>query len=71
MISCSNASIAVIINCCLLDILLFSVLIYSQISITRTSLGPWKFVQDMGSSSQCELIMKPGQEANGDNLGNF
>ena len=25
--------------------------IYSQTSMARTSLGPWKFVRDMGSSS--------------------
>ena len=41
---------------------------YSQTSIARTSLGPWKFVREMDSSSQCDLIMAPGQEANGDNL---
>ena len=34
-----------------------------------TSLGPWKFVLDMGSSSHCGLIIAPDQEANGDNLG--
>ena len=28
-----------------------SILIYSRTSITRTSLEPWKFVRDMGSSS--------------------
>ena len=42
---------------------------YSQNPMTGTSLGPWKFVRDMGSSSQWGLIMTPGQEANGDNLG--
>ena len=26
--------------------------LYSQISMARTSLGPWKFVREMGSSSQ-------------------
>ena len=35
----------------------------------QTSLGPWKFVLDMGSSSHWELIIAPGQEVNGDNLG--
>ena len=43
---------------------------YSWTSITRPPLGPWKFVRDVGSSSHWGLIMKPGQEANGDNLGN-
>ena len=42
---------------------------YSQTSVTRTSLGPWKFVRDMGSSSHWGLIMAPVQEANTDNLG--
>ena len=37
--------------------------------MARTSLGPWKFVRDMGSYSHWELIMVPGQEANSDNLG--
>ena len=29
----------------------------------------WKFVLDMGSLSHWGLIIAPGQEANGDNLG--
>ena len=29
----------------------FKVLKYSQTSMARTSLGPWNFVRDMGSSS--------------------
>ena len=37
--------------------------------MARTSLGPWKFVRDMGSSSHGGLIMAPVQEANRDNLG--
>ena len=36
--------------------------------MAQTSLGPWKFVRDMGSSSHWGLIMEPGQEANCDNL---
>ena len=36
--------------------------------MARTSLGPWKFVRDMGSSSHWGLIMAQGQEANGDKL---
>ena len=42
---------------------------YSQTSMARTSLGPWKFVRNMGSSSHWGLIMTPLQEANSDNLG--
>ena len=42
---------------------------YSRISMARTSLGPWKFVRDMGSSSHWGLIMAPVQEANSDDLG--
>ena len=42
--------------------------IYSQTSLDRTSLGLRKFIREMGSSSQWDLIMAPGQEANGDNL---
>ena len=42
---------------------------YSRTAMARTSLGPWKFVRDMGSSSHWGLIMAPSQEANGDNLG--
>ena len=42
---------------------------YSRTSVTRTSLGPWECVRDMGSSSHCGLIVAPGQEENGDNLG--
>ena len=34
--------------------------------MARTSLGPLKFVLDMSSSSQCGLIIAPGQEANDD-----
>ena len=30
-----------------------------------------KFIQDMGSSSHCGLIMALGQEANGDSFGVF
>ena len=37
--------------------------------MARTSLGPLKFVRDMGSSSHWGLIMAQGQEANGDKLG--
>ena len=43
---------------------------YSQTSMARTSLGPWKFVREMGSSSQWDLIMAPGQETNGYIFGN-
>ena len=32
---------------------------YSRTSMARTSLGPWKFVRDMGSSSHLGLIMAP------------
>ena len=42
---------------------------YSQTSMVRTSLGPWKFVLIMGSSNHLELIMVLGQKANDDNLG--
>ena len=40
-----------------------------QTSMARMSLGPWKFVRDMGSLHHLGLIMAPGQVANGDNLG--
>ena len=43
--------------------------IYSQTSMAGTSLGPWEFVRNMGSTSYWGLIMAPGQEAKGDNLG--
>ena len=43
--------------------------LYSQTSIIRTSLGLWKFVLDIGSSSQWEVIKAPGQEADMDILG--
>ena len=39
--------------------------------MARTSLGPWKFVRGMGTSSHWGLIMAPVQEANGDNSGVF
>ena len=39
--------------------------------MARTSLGPWKFIQDMGSSNHWGLIMVAGKEANGDNLGSL
>ena len=39
--------------------------------MARTSSEAWKFVQDMGSSNHCGLIMASGQEANSDNLGNL
>ena len=41
----------------------------SKTSVVRTSLGPWKFIREMGSSNHRGLIMAPYQEANGDNLG--
>ena len=37
--------------------------------MAQTSLGPWKFVRNMGSSSHCGLVMAPVQEVNSDNLG--
>ena len=42
--------------------------IYSQTAMSQTSLGPWKFVPDMSSSSHRGWITAPGQEANEDNL---
>ena len=42
---------------------------YIRTLMARTSLGPWEIVRDMGSSSHWRLIMVPGQEANGGNLG--
>ena len=44
---------------------------YSRTLMARTSLGPWKFVRDIGSSSHLGLIMAQGQEANGDKLSCF
>ena len=44
-------------------------ILYSRISMARTSLGPWKFIRNMGSLSHWGLIMAPVQEANSDNLG--
>ena len=51
---------------------------YSRTSMARASLGPWKFIRDMGSSSHvimapvimAVVIMAPVLEANSDNLGN-
>ena len=37
--------------------------------MARISLGPWKFVGDACCLSHSGLIMAPGQEANGGNLG--
>ena len=48
---------------------MFTRVIYSRTSSGRTSLGPWKFVSDMGISSHEGIIIAPGQEANGDYLG--
>ena len=39
---------------------------YSQTSIAQTSLGPWKFVLDIGSLSHRGLLMEPGLDAKGD-----
>ena len=47
----------------------FTQKIYSQTSMAQTSLGPWKFFQDLSSSSHWGLIMVPDQEVNDDNLG--
>ena len=41
----------------------------SNFKLTPTSLGPWKFALDMGSSNHWRLIIALGQEANGGNLG--
>ena len=49
----------------------FSMKTYSRTSMAWTSLGPLKFVWDMGSSSHWELIKAPAQEANSNNLGIF
>ena len=49
----------------------FVTAIYSRTSTARTSLGPWKCVRDMGSSSHWGLIMVPSQKVNVDNLGIF
>ena len=37
--------------------------------MAHPSLGPLKFVRDMGTLSHRSLIMTPSQEANGYNLG--
>ena len=42
--------------------------LYSRNSMAWTSLGPWRFVRNMGSSSHWGWIMVQGQEAIGDNL---
>ena len=44
---------------------------YSLTSMAWISLGPWKLLLDMGSSNHWWLILVPGQEANGDNLGKY
>ena len=41
-------------------LLSFCILIHSRTSMTRTSLGPLKFVLDMGSSSHLGIIVAPG-----------
>ena len=43
----------------------------SKTSVVQTSLGPWKFIQEMGTSNHRGLIMAPCQEANSDNLGSL
>ena len=42
---------------------------YSGTPMAQTSLGPTKFVLDMGSSRHRELIIVPDQETNGNNVG--
>ena len=37
--------------------------------MAETAFEPWKFVLDMDSWSHWGLIIVPGQETNGDNLG--
>ena len=37
--------------------------------MAKTSLGPWKFVLDMGISKCSGFIIETGLEANEDNLG--
>ena len=41
---------------------------YRRTSMARTSLGPWNFVLDIGSSSHSGLTIGSDQEANGDNF---
>ena len=60
----------VIINCGS-EINKWTISIYSRTSMVQTSLGPWKFVRDMGTLSQWGLIMTPGQGAQSDNLGKY
>ena len=44
---------------------------YSRTSLARTCLGQWIFIRDMGSSSHWGLIIAPGLEAYGDNVGKY
>ena len=39
--------------------------------MAQISLGPWRIIRDVASSSNLVLIMAAGQEANGDNLGKY
>ena len=41
---------------------------YNRTSVARTSLEPWKIIQDTGSSRHWGVIMAQSQEAKGDNL---
>ena len=54
---------------CLYNSHMDAVLIYSRTSVTRTSVGPQKFVLDMASSSHSGLIIAPVQESKGDSSG--
>ena len=52
-------------KCLIWSYVAYSKFMYSRTSVARTSLGSWKFVRDMGSSSHWGLIIAPGQEAAG------
>ena len=45
--------------------------IYSRPLMAQTSLGLWKFILEMVISSHRGLIIAPGEEANGHNLGMY
>ena len=53
------------------EVSFFTVVFKTEGHTVEPQLGPWKFIPDMGSSSQWGLIITSGQEENGDNLGIF
>ena len=61
----SHTAYVVFVNNCVFVFMTYTTN-YSRTLMVLTSLGPWKFDLDMGSTHQWGFLTAPGQAANGD-----